>query len=214
MDLQLTANVATGLGFFIAAGSLLWQVAASLSDRKERRSEVSLREATEGFDEVIRTLKHSGNEREGWIAAACAVQFAETVADKVKVQHHKAALELARLRFRREVADELGYDNPQLTAAFFYGANEVTMNVDEAARHSTAQEGGKPSLKDIPEGALYVLWSAAQYPDDYNDSLAGDRFPEQIVESSTMRIMWPGLNQYLRHKRRYRSIGGQLRERK
>lgn len=212
MDWQLTANVATGLGFFIAAGSLLWQVSASLSDRKERRSEAALREATEGFDEVILTLKHYGNEREGWIAAARAVQFTETVVDKVKAKHHKAALELARLRFRRELADELGHNNPQRTAAFFYGANDATMDVDEAARQSTARKGSRPSLKDIPEGALYALWSAAQYSDDYNDPLAGDRFPDEIVESSTMRVMWPGLNQYLRHKRRYGSIRGQLRE--
>ena len=117
-------------------------------------------------------------------------------------------------RGRQIFGDYLGYNNPEKSAAFFYGDTTGERDVDDAAARSTRRIDGRPQLLNIPEPALRVIFLFAQFPENYEDPISKDkRFSDDEVDNATTRALWPGLIDYIRHFRRNVSVAGTLRER-
>jgi hypothetical protein len=100
-----------------------------------------------------------------------------------------------------------------ISGCFFYGAPGETQNIDEAARYATASENGRPQIRNIPERILRVIWDFAQFPTDYEDPISGTQgFSEDELQRHENHTLWPGLFEYLQHKKSHTSISGQLRQ--
>lgn len=210
---QTIANIATSTGVIVAVGALIWQIRSSVLEGRLRRSEFCLREVIAAFEEAHKLLHDGNNDRVTWIAAARIIEKGQQIEAGVTHPSHRDVMEIQKDRYRRAFADVLGFNNPDISAGFFYGAALERNDVDDAARASTARKDGRHRLASIPESVLFSIWRFAQYPDEYQDPLPKRRFAEEQVESGTMRVMWPGLTEYLEHIRRFDSINGKLVER-
>ena len=123
-------------------------------------------------------------------------------------------LEIVVEQARRTVGDLLGYDNTGKSGAFFYGApldpkGFPSINVDEAAKQST--KGKRPT--SIPEEAIWEFWSFAQFPANYADALSQST-PTWDLDHTPSAVTWPGVFEYLRHRREWISANGNLVKRK
>lgn len=207
---QIIANIATSIGIIVATSALIWQIRTSVLEERLRRSEFCLREVIGAFEEAHRLLADGNNDRITWIAAARILEKTEQIGMEITHRTHRDVIEIQKDRYRRVFGNVLGHNNPDIPPGFFYGVSLQRHNIDEAAKASTTQEGGRSRLASIPESVLFSIWRFAQYPDDYEDPLPEHRFPDEKVESRTMHVIWPGLTEYLKHTRHFQSINGQL----
>jgi len=134
------------------------------------------------------------------------------MAEGISEQVHCDVFSVQRDRYRRIFGDFVGYDNPAISGAFFYGAPVEIQNIDEAAKN-TASRNDRPQIRSIPERTLRVIWDFAQFPTDYEDPISGIQgFSENELQLHVNHILWPGLFEYLQHQKTHTSIGGQLRQ--
>jgi hypothetical protein len=98
----------------------------------------------------------------------------------------------------------------QKPAAFFYGASDISITTEEAAKLSRApDENGKVfwPVRELSEGSLQAVWEAAQFPKPYRDPLAKE-FSE--AEKGIIGLFYSGLHENLEHRAMWHSAGGKL----
>jgi hypothetical protein len=195
-------------GILVALGSQLLSQGKIMRDAEERRSLFYLESCVLAFEEASSLLEDGNNERVKWIAAGRALAHAKQLADCVSEDTHLRVLELHRLKYRSIFHDAL-FDKP---ASFFYGIEDTSLPIDEAAEASTQREeiGGRTvtsTLKELSDKSLRAVWEAAQWPTDYQDPL--DRgFTDD--EKGKLVVIFRGLHDFLEHKERYQSASGKL----
>lgn len=207
----------SGLGF-AAVLVTLWQqqrqidaqTSEQFEEKQKERSKFNLDTSLEAYEQACRLLENFNNDRETWIRAARLVLHGKKLAEGVTIDEHKRVLEYRRLEYRAFFSRLLATHG----SAFFYGVREIG-NLDEAARESTArtERNGRVVISDnheLAEASIYAIWEAAQWPLDYVDPL-GEKFSDD--ERSKLILFYPGLAQFLEHKRTWRSFGGELHRR-
>ena len=154
------------------------------------------------------------NDRVIWITAARALERGTRIASGITEEVHKDVLQVQRDRYRLIFGDILGYDNPDVTGSFFYGAPDDIVDLDDAAKHATKKENGRPQLRNLSETTLKIIWDFAQFPDGYEDPISDvSEFSKQEVENDFNILPYPGLFKFLRHIRKFFSINGELHPR-
>ena len=178
-------------------------------EREAAQSRFFLESAEEAWAEAARLVGSEQADRLSWVAAARLIGNAKSFARRISDDAHKRRLEATRLRYRLEVLLALN----DRAASFFYGSEEW-LPLDSAAVNSQAQivSTSGVSYRDdsIPESALRMIWDAAQFPEGYEDPIEGG-FDES--ELDRMYGSLSGLKEYIRHKRRYVVIFGELVDR-
>lgn len=195
-------------GVLVALGAQLLTQGKNFSDVSEKRSLFFLESCVKAYEEARNLLQDGNNERVKWIAAGRALVHAKELATNVNENAHLRALELHKLKYRGFFHGALA-DKP---AAFFFGAKDISIPTDQAAALSTAGEerGGRPvtsTLNELSDKSLRAVWEAAQWPLDYQDPL--DRgFSDE--EQAKLIVLFPGLHEFLEHKKSWHSASGKL----
>jgi hypothetical protein len=204
-------------GVLAALGGVLWASAEQVKNREIERSRFYLESAMKAVEQAQAMLEDHNNDRVTWIAAARILERAVFVARSITAKQHKRIWEIAREAHRRTFADFLGYANPAYApAAFFYGVlGYQNLNLDDAARESSRPAGPTNPVRIsdarmVDEASLYTIWQFCEYSEDYDDPLPSRRFSE--AELRRAERSFHGLGHYLRHRRRYSTIGGNLVE--
>jgi hypothetical protein len=196
-------------GLLVSFGALLLTKAREAADTKEKRSLFYLDSCVISYQEAQNLLADGNNDRAAWIAAARALKHAQRLSTEVEVDEHRRVLEVHQLKYRR-ILGLILWDKP---GAFFYGAQDTSVPIAQAAAASTAPgtRGGRiqtSTVKELSEESLHAVWESAQWPTDYADPLVGGRFSEEDDVALATRA--PGLYEYLQHKKRYDSASGNL----
>ena len=195
-------------GVLVALGAQLLAQGKGFADAREKRSHFFLESCVRAYEEARELLQNGNNERVAWIAAGRALVHAKKLADNVVEDAHRKVLELHKLKYRGFFGACIS-DKP---AAFFYGAKDETISIDDAAAQSTAPEerGGRvttSTLKSLSDKSLHAVWEAAQWPEGYQDPL--DRgFSDE--EKAKLIVLYPGLHAFLEHKETWHSASGRL----
>jgi len=215
IDWQLIANMATALALIVAVGVFIWQIVSRRQEKAYTKSQFGLQSALESYDLAIELLSDDNNDRVTWIAAARIVERANQISSNVTEQVHVDVLEVQRERYRRQMATILGYDDSSKSGSFFYGADSAITDIDAAAKAATQPvhlpRTSKGQLKYLAESSLATLYELASYPSNYADPLKVESLdPEMNIE---MRSGFPGLYEYLSHRKKYESVQGSLVER-
>jgi hypothetical protein len=196
------------VGILVALAAQLFSQSKSAKEVQEKRSLFYLESSVKAFDEARNLLKDGNNERVIWIAAARALGHAQELSKGVTEDAHKRVLELHRLEYRGFFGALLS-DKP---ASFFYGAADLSVTLEEAAKQSSAGEtrNGRrlvSGVRDLSDKALRAVWEAAQWPEDYQDPLQAGFSPE---ETAKCLVLYPGLHEFLEHKSEWHSVAGKL----
>lgn len=161
------------------------------------------------YEEARNLLSDGNNDRATWVAAGRALRHAQNLSAEVTVDAHRRLLELHRLKNRAFFGGILGAK----PAAFFYGASDPSIPINQAAAESTApgERAGRPltsTVKALAEASLLAVWEAAQWPTDYEDPLANRKFPEDV--EGLLMVLTPGLHEYLEHAKGHLSVSGKV----
>jgi hypothetical protein len=189
------------------AGHLFTQ-ARDVNEAEDKRSLFYFESCLTAYEEAQALLEDENNDRATWIAAGRALGYAKELSRNITQVPHIRALELHRLKYR-----SFFYDRLQQTPAFFYGAKDYpTVPLNDAAAASTAatRKAGRivgSTVNELPSKALHAVWEAAQWPIPFQDPLDAD-FTKQ--EEGNLMVIFPGLHEYLEHKRNFVSAGGKL----
>lgn len=197
---------------FAALAGVFLTEASRISDRSVEKSKFYLESVTNGYKEALTLLSDGNNDRVTWVSAARILDHAQSISKKITVQEHKDIHQIALKKYRHEFVQVLGFDNSSKSGAFFYGAGDSKVPIDQAAADSTDPTKGKnkgllSDLKAISESTLYVIWQFCQSPKNIEEPLRG-KFSDEEIEN--MRPLWPGLHEYLTHIRAYFSVAGEL----
>ena len=197
-------------GVLVALGAQLLTQGKNFSDVSEKRSLFFLESCVKAYEEARNLLQDGNNERVKWIAAGRALVHAKELAANVSDDAHLRVLELHKLKYRGFFHGALA-DKP---AAFFFGAKDTSIPTDQAAALSTPGEerGGCPvisTLNELSDKSLRAVWEAAQWPVDYQDPL--DRgFSDEEQAKHIFVVLFPGLHEFLDHKKSWHSVSGKL----
>jgi hypothetical protein len=199
-------------GVLVALGAQLLTQGKNFSDVSEKRSLFFLESSVKAYEEARNLLQDGNNERIKWIAAGRALVHAKKLAANVTEDAHLRVLELHKLNYRGFFHGALA-DKP---AAFFFGAKYTSIPTDQAAELSTAEEErrGRPitsSLNELSDKSLRAVWEAAQWPVDYQDPLDHGFSDEELAK---LTVLFPGLHEFLEHKKSWHSASGKLFPRK
>jgi len=209
---QVIANVATALALLVTAGAFVWQIISHRQEKAYTKSKFALQSALESYDQAIKLLSDNNNKRVTWITAARIVERANQMSECVTEQIHLDVLEVQLEMYRRQVAATLGYNDATKGGSFFYGADDHSVNMDDAANQSTEPIHlpgiSKGQMKHLDESSLATLYELASYPSNYEDPLKSKPLdPEAYIG---MRTGFPGLYEYLSHRKEYESVHGKL----
>lgn len=203
-----TGIVVTLVGVLVAlAGHLLTQ-GRNAGESLEKRSRFYLDSCIQAYEEAQKLLLDGNNDRATWIAAGRTLKHAEELSGQVSIDAHLRVLEIQKLKYRGFFHDLL----KDKTASFFYGAEDPTITIDDAAKLSTArrQRSGRncvSSVNELSEKSLRAIWQAAQFPEEYRDPL-NERFSD--AERDRLLVLFPGLHEFLEHKEQWHSSAGKL----
>ncbi|MEO5811889.1 MAG: hypothetical protein ABIU96_07115 [Rhodanobacter sp.] len=211
MDFDPLIN-ALPAGVLVALGAQLLAQANNFSDAKEKRSLFYLDSCVKAYEGARVLLEDGNNERVEWIAAGRALVHAKELAESVTEDSHRRVLELHKLKYRGFFSSVIS-DKP---AAFFYGAKDTAISIDDAAKNSTVAEhrGDRittSTLNSLSDKSLHAVWEAAQWPTGYLDPL-DRRFSK--VEQAKLIVLFPGLHEFLEHKEQWGSVSGKLSPKK
>jgi len=211
IDWQTVSNIATALALPVAAGAFIWQIWSHRQEKTYTKSQFALQSAIESYEDAIELLSDDNNDRVIWVAAARIIERANQISTNVTEQVHTNVLEVQLERYRRQVATILGHDDPTKSGSFFYGADR-NEPIDSAAKIATQpilMPGfSSGQLNYLAESSLATLYALASYPSDYEDPLKNESLDMQM--SIEMRSGFPGLYEYLSHRKEYDSISGKL----
>jgi len=195
-------------GVLVALGAQLLLQGKNASEKNEKRSSFFLESCVRAYDEAYNLLKDGNNDRGVWIATGRALIHAKELAKNVSDKSHIRVLELHKLKYRGIFHGILA-DKP---AAFFFGAKDISISTEEAARLSTAREESfgrvfTSTVNELSETSLRAVWEAAQWPTDYQDPLKLE-FTEN--EKAKLLVLFPGLHEFFEHKKSWISASGKL----
>jgi hypothetical protein len=105
-------------------------------------------------------------------------------------------------RYRHQLWGILNPHDEHITAAFFYGTNDLSLDIDEAAKQSRLPKVGEPqgrlsSVHSVSEQSLFVVWNFMEFPENYAEPLRNTFSMEQIEK---LRLRHQPLYEYLQHK--------------
>jgi hypothetical protein len=176
-------------GVLIAFAGLLFGPAHDLGEAMQKMSLFYLESSVKAYEGAQALLKDGNNDRATWIAAGRALVHAKDLADNVTLDAHRKVLELTRLGQRRFFGS-LIQANP---AAFFYGTDNETGSLEDAAKRSS--EGDKDTIsrvRELSEKSIRAVWEAAQWPQECSDPL-GRIFSDDEVNS--LIVLYPRVAQ-------------------
>lgn len=186
------------LASFVA---ILVAVGGRGADKEYEKSLFYLEHSLSGFEKAHSLVADGNNKRANCVAAARILEKTRGLSEKITVKDHKNIYDIELDYWRRHFWELLNR-----LAHFFYGATDVNIDLDEAAKQSTAPETHRLStLKSIPEEVLFTIYNVIKYPDDYEETIKGVFQNDDIP-----KIGINGLEEYLRHKRQYHSVAGKL----
>lgn len=182
-----------------------------LEEVAERRSLFNMESAIDATERASKLLHDGNNDRRKWIEAARLLGHAKVLGEGVTIDCHQRVLEASKLRYRRFFSDLL----ENKTAAFFYGVDSK-LKTFSAAEKSSAPEAGNSgnsisSIRQLVPESIYRVWEAGQWSVDFEDPV-GPTFSSEDIRILKCRA--EGLAEYIGFNDRYRSLGGQLHERK
>lgn len=195
-------------GVLLALSGHLFTQAKTITEAAEKRSLFNLEGFRKAFNHAQELLSDGNNDRAKWIEAARSLAHGAELAKAVSVDAHQRVLELERLKYRGFFHQILSSN----TAEFFYGVPASYPNLDEAAKASSAPEmkNGRhqvSTLKELGEASIYLVWSAAQWPKDYDDPMH-ERFGAD--QEGNLLLLYPELQRFLDHKRSWATAAGSL----
>jgi hypothetical protein len=179
------------------------------TEDEQRESRFYLDEYRAGYNtayEILDSAKPGEADfRMKWIAASRVIETARKLSERIKTASVRDVLLLDLPHqsqrffkfFELPAAQYYGID-PNM-ASFLMGPDRL----DEAARQSSMGES-TGSLRQVPQRVIRTIWSAVQYPKDYED-VVGEAFSEK-----EKNFLPPGLKQYIAHVNQWHSINGNL----
>jgi len=204
------------LGIFTAIATSVFSIILYFDQKRDAQSENYLKETINQFDNVVQLISDN-NDRVKWITGSRILASVHLFSDKIEKKEHREIFEVQRLKYKTIISDIL--EDKDKSGAFFYGSDDFSENIDEAAKKSTIPEedqkaqGLISTLKGIAEVSLHTLWEFTLFPKNYEDPLKNDGFTDDEMNFK-VQSRFPGLFDYLKHKRKYYSIDGKLNERK
>jgi len=201
---------ATLSGILMALGATLRVQSKDLADKKEQRSRFYLDSCLDAYERAGNILEDGNNDRAKWVRAARVLMLAKNLEKSITQESHLRVFEVHRLEYRylfSEIIDKPGIH--------FYGVSPRVMKeigeldrekmLDEAEERSrelqfsnNPYEKHAPDVYPLPEEALYAVWQAARWPDDYTEPLRGLKFSEE--ERLMLISSGLGIAEYLDHK--------------
>jgi len=221
----ILTSLFSGLGFagvvltiLIQQGQIKIQQEQIASQEQERVDEVNERRSLFNLDAALKAteqakvlLQDGNNDRETWIEAGRLLGHAKVIGDGVTVDYHQRVLEASRLQYRRFFSKLIN----NKSAAFFFGMEEKMKTWDAAVASTKPAINKKTKLESnihyLDEASIYRVWEAAQWPDDFDDSV-GQRFSEE--ERKKLMVFGAGLREYLDYHAKYKMYNGELSDRK
>ena len=203
-------------GIFTAIATSVFSIILYFDQKRDAQSENYLKETINQFDNVVQLISDN-NDRVKWITGSRILASVHLFSDKIEKKEHREIFEVQRLKYKTIISDIL--EDKDKSGAFFYGSDDFSENIDEAAKKSTIPEedqkaqGLISTLKGIAEVSLHTLWEFTLFPKNYEDPLKNDGFTDDEMNFK-VQSRFPGLFDYLKHKRKYYSIDGKLNERK
>jgi hypothetical protein len=185
-------------GVLLALSGHLFTQAKTLTDAEEKRSLFNLEGFRTAYDHAQSLITDGNNNRAKWIEAARCLAQGNELANEVSVKTHQRALELDRLRYRG-IFDQLFRAK---SAEFFNGVPALNPTLDDTAKAPTAPgvEDGRRLVSTnhaLDEASIFLIWSAAQWPKDYDDPMY-ERFSAE--QKTKLQLLYPELHRFLDHK--------------
>lgn len=192
----------------LAAAGLVFGQISRIEQTEEAESKFYLVKSLEAFNRAASLLDDGNNNRATWILAGRALRLADRLSSRISVPMHLEVFELERLHLRGIFNGFIAEQPP----AFFYGVQDTTVSVDQAATQSSEGEtvAGRrrvSTVRGLEERSLRTIWQFAQYPHDWDDPI-GDRFTDE--ERGQLMVLHPGLHEYLEHTAQWHSAAGRL----
>ncbi|QFS51017.1 hypothetical protein [Nostoc sphaeroides] len=199
-------------GTCVAFFGIFLNEAAKLADKEKQVSKFFLEESLSGFNHTVELLRDRNNNRLKWISAARILQQSLYLSKKITEEEHKSILQIETDRYRHQLWEILNPNDKHITAAFFYGVRDTSLDICEAAKESSIPKVGElqsrfSSIHNLSEESLFVIWNFMKFPEDYADPLS-QKFSKGQTEE--LRLHHRPLYDYLEHKRNYQSINGKL----
>jgi len=214
---SLFTNASASAPTWFTLGAVLTAFLIFLRNSERERQDFYLEKTISGYQNALEILTREingkrTNRRVAWIAAARVLQDSDNLSKKIVSKLHIEAHYIYKNKYRLLIGGLLEFDNSgeRLQPSFWYGGDS-SLAIDEAAKQSTTKEaGGIPRLEYIPEKAIYLIWSFAQFPKNYEDPLdSAGEFTNKTIRFMEAALN-PGLAQYLKHQDTYFSIDGAL----
>lgn len=205
-------NNVTTAGTFAALFGVFLNELSKITDKQKQRSKFFLEQSLAGFENTINLLNDRNNDRIKWISAARILQQSLELAKRITENEHKSILEIQMDQYRHQLWEILNPYNERITPAFFYGVNDSSLDIQEAAKQSSLPTVGEPqdrlsSVQSLSEKSLFVIWSFMKFPENYADPL-DHTFSQDEIER--LRLQHPPLYKYLKHKQMYHPAVGKL----
>ena len=201
-------------GIFTAIATSVFSIFLYFDQKRDAQSENYLKETINQFDNVVELISNNNN-RVKWVTASRILASINLFSDKIKKKEHREIFETQKLKYKTIISDIL--EDKDKSGAFFYGSDDWSESIDEAAKKSTIPEkdqkaqGLISTLKGIAEVSLHTLWEFTLFPKNYEDPLKNEGFNDDEINFK-VQSRFPGLFDYLKHKRKYHSINGELVE--
>lgn len=197
---------------FSALFGVFLNESSKVADKQKQRSKFLLEQSLAGFEHTVNLLGDRNNDRRKWISAARILQQSLELSKRITEDEHKSILQIEMDRYRHQLWGILNPYDEQVTPAFFYGANDPSLDIDEAARQSSLPKSGEPpgrlsSVHGLSEQSLFAIWNFMEFPEDYADPLHNTFSQEQIER---LRLQHRPLHDYLKHKHTHRPVAGKL----
>ncbi|TVP62909.1 MAG: hypothetical protein EA343_09430 [Nodularia sp. (in: Bacteria)] len=205
-------NNVTIAGTFAALFGVFLNESSKIADKQTQRSKFFLEQSIAGFEHTVNLLNDRNNDRIKWISAARILQQSLKLSRRITENEHKSILQIQMDQYRHQLWEILNPDNERITSTFFYGVNDSSLDIQEAAKQSSLPTDGEPkdrlsSVHSLSEKSLFEIWSFMEFSENYADPLH-NTFCQDKIES--LRLQHPPLYEYLKHKQKYHSAAGKL----
>ncbi|EWY42796.1 hypothetical protein N825_00640 [Skermanella stibiiresistens SB22] len=206
---------ATAAAVPAALAAILWSIRQHQKTTRQQERQRALDYATtqsgfylenwrDGVGNAYSLLADGNKNRVTWISAARILVRCKQIESGITEPHHQAILERLKDEYRRPFSMVLGYENPGVTASFFYGA-PADLPTDTAAILSIPDSFRRLALA---EASVQIVWEFAHYPEDYQDLIRDTEFTPR--HKGRMWYSYPDLCEWLIHIDKYRSDGRML----
>jgi hypothetical protein len=129
---------------FSALFGVFLNESSKVADKQKQRSKFLLEHSLAGFEHTVNLLCNRNNDRRKWISAARILQQSLELSKRITENEHKSILQVEMDRYRHQLWEILNPHDEKITPAFFYGASDTSLDIDEAARQSSLPKSGEP----------------------------------------------------------------------